>query len=92
MVIDMSNRYLVIENGVVVNIVLADAEYASEQGWVLDPVYVDNQAVSLGWLYDNGQLSPPPVVVPPPPVAPTKEELLAKLELLQNQIQSLSTP
>jgi hypothetical protein len=88
----MSNRYLVIENGVVANIVLSSPEYAQEQGWVSDPQYVDNQAVSIGWLFNNDQLSPPLVVEQPviTPAVPTKEELLKKLEELQNQIMELS--
>lgn len=88
----MSNRYLVIENGVISNIVLASPEYAQEQGWVADPQYVDNKAIDIGWLYDGVTFSPPPVVekLVIAPVVPTKEELLQKLEELQNQIMGLS--
>lgn len=88
----MSNRYLVIENGVVANIVLSSPEYAQEQGWIADPQYINNKTVDIGWLYDGVTFSPPPVVEQPvvAPVVITKEELLKKLEDLQNQIMVLN--
>ena len=78
-------NFAIIQNGKVVNAVVAEADYAAEQGWVeltgdagVDWDYVDGQFV------DN---RPAPVVVEPP--APTKEELLAQLNALAAQIQSL---
>lgn len=78
-------NYAIIKNGKVVNAVVAEADYAAEQGWVelsgdagVDWDYVDGQFV------DN---RPAPEVVTPP--APTKEELLAQLNALAAQIQSL---
>lgn len=88
----MSNRYLVIENGVITNIVLSSPEYAQEQGWIADPQYVNNKTIDIGWLYDGVTFLPPPAVEPTvvASVVPTKEELLKKLEELQNQIMGLS--
>jgi hypothetical protein len=52
--------YGVIENGVVVNAVLAEADYAAEQGWVLLP-----DGVGPNWLYDGAAFSEPPPYIPP---------------------------
>lgn len=79
--VDM-NRYAIIENGVAVNVVVADAEIASANGWVACPV------AGPGWTYANGVFTAP-VVVEPTVVTPTKEELLAQLNALSAQIQAL---
>lgn len=78
-------NFAVIENRKVINIVVAEADYAAQQGWVeltglagVDWDYVDGQFV------DN---RPVPEVVTPP--APTREELLAQLNALSAQIQAL---
>ena len=77
-------NYAIIENGKVVNTVVAEADYATTQGWV----ELTNGGVD--WDYVNGQFidnRPVPEVVTPP--APTKEELLAQLNALSAQIQAL---
>jgi hypothetical protein len=79
-------KYAIIETGNIVNIVLAEPEYASEQGWVLLP-----EGAGIGWSYVDGEfvdlrLAPEPMPVPPPP---TKEELLEQLQALQAQIIAL---
>jgi hypothetical protein len=78
-------NFAVIENGKVINTVVAEADYAAEQGWVkltgfagVDWDYVDGQFV------DN---RPAPEVVAP--AVPTKEELLEQLNALSAQIQAL---
>jgi hypothetical protein len=43
------NNYAVIENNKVVNVVVADASYGAEQGWILMP-----EGVGIGWAYING--------------------------------------
>jgi hypothetical protein len=79
----MSN-YAVIENGKVINTVVAEADYAATQGWIeltnggIDWDYVNGQFV------DNRPVPPAPVVI-----APTKEQLLAELQALTAKIQSL---
>lgn len=83
----MTNRYAIIENGVAVNVVIADAEYAAQQGWVECP------DAGPGWTYADGVFTAPVVVEPEPiptPPAPTKEELLAQLNALSAQIQALA--
>ena len=80
----MTNRYAIIENGVVTNVVIADAEYAAQQGWVACPT------AGPGWGYDGQNFTEPaPPPAPEPAPAPTKEQLLAQLQALQAQIQAL---
>jgi hypothetical protein len=50
-------NYAIIENQVVINIALADPEYAQSQGWV-----EATGDVSIGWGYVDGQFVPPPPV------------------------------
>ena len=77
-------NYAIIENGKVVNTVVAEADYATTQGWValtnggIDWDYIDGQFI------DNRPI--PEVVVPP---APTKEQLLAELQALSAKINAL---
>ena len=55
----MVKTYAVIEDGVMVNIALAEADFAAEQGWVLLP-----HGVILGSTYDGETFGPPLGVVP----------------------------
>jgi len=55
----MVSNYGVIEDGVVINAVLAEADYAAEQGWVLLP-----EGVGPTWLYDGLTFAEPLPVVP----------------------------
>jgi hypothetical protein len=79
----MTNRYAIIENGVAVNVVVANAEYAAQQGWIECP------DAGPGWTYADGVFTAPVVVEPTPAPAPTKEQLLAQLNALSAQIQAL---
>ena len=79
----MTNRYAIIENGVAVNVVVADAEFASANGWIACP------DAGPGWTYADGVFTAPVVVEPTPAPAPTKEELMAQLAALSAQIQAL---
>lgn len=79
----MSNIYAVIENGIVVNKVLADAEFAQSQGWIPLP-----EGVDIGWSYDGNKVTPP-VVVESVVSEPSKEQLLAELQALTAKIQAL---
>ena len=78
----MTNRFAIIENGTVVNVVVADAETATANGWVECPV------AGPQWTYANGVFTAP-AVVEPIVTTPTKEELLAQLNALTAQIQAL---
>jgi hypothetical protein len=77
------NRYAIIENGVVTNVVVADADTAAQNGWI----QCDHGGP--GWIYANGVFTEPTPIVRPAAPNPTKEELLAQLQALQQQIQSL---
>lgn len=78
-------NYAIIENGKVVNTVVAEADYAATQGWV-----ELTGTAGVNWDYTNSQFidnRPVPEVVTPP--TPTKEELLAQLNSLSAKIQAL---
>jgi hypothetical protein len=79
-------NYAVIENNLVVNAVVAEPDYALQQGWILLP-----ENAGIGWSYENGNFvdNRPIPETPVAPPTPTKEELLAQLTALQEQIQSL---
>lgn len=77
-------NYAVIESGKVVNMCVAALSDTKPSNWVLC------ESGGIGWDYTNGQFvdnRPVPEAVIPP--APTKEELLAQLNALAAQIQSL---
>jgi len=76
-------RYAIIENGTVVNVVVADAQIAAENGWVECP------DAGPYWTYANGVFTAPVVVEPTPAPAPTKEQLLAELQALTAKINAL---
>ena len=77
--------YAQIENGKVVNTVIADDDFAAQQGWVLCKVG------GIDWDYINGQFvdNRPKAPEPEPTPAPTKEELLAELQALTAKINAL---
>jgi hypothetical protein len=79
----MTNRFAIIENGIVVNVVVADAQLASEHGWI------DCPRAGPKWTYANGVFTAPVVVAPIAPAEPTKEELLAELQALTAKINAL---
>lgn len=77
-------RAAIIENGVVINIAVADADFAAEQGWIMSDV------AQIGDLWDGETFTSPPAPEPAPaPPPPTKGELLAQLQALQAQIIAL---
>ena len=77
------NRYAVIENGLVVNVVIGQPELAPNQTLVECP------NAGPGWTYADGVFTKPVVVEPEPIPAPTKEQLMAQLAALSAQIQAL---
>lgn len=79
----MSNRYAIIKEGIVDNVVVADAQIASTNGWIESP------DAGPGWTYADGVFTAPVVVETLAPAAPTKEELMAELAALTAKIQAL---
>ena len=79
-------NYAVIENGKVVNTVVAVIDYDTAQSWV---ELVDS--AGIGWSYASGQFidNRPKPQITAPPAAPTKEQLMAQLNALSAQIQAL---
>lgn len=74
----------IIESGIVINIVVSDADFAAEQGWIMSDV------ARIGDMWDGETFTSPPEPEPaPPPPTPSKEELLARLQALQAQIDAL---
>ena len=79
----MTNRFAIIESGTVVNVVVADAQIAAENGWIDCPVG------GPGWTYADGVFTAPVIVAPTAPPVPTKEQLLAELQALTAKINAL---
>lgn len=76
-------KYAIIENGKVVNVVLSNHDYATEQRWIACP-----DEAGIDWDYTNGQF----VDTRPAEterVSATKEQLMAELAALTAKIQSL---
>lgn len=80
--VDM-NRYAIIEDGLVVNVVVGQAELAPNQ------ILVECENAGPSWTYADGVFTAP-VVVEPTVTQPTKEELLAQVQALTAQIQALT--
>jgi len=80
--VDM-NRYAIIEDGLVVNVVIGQPELAPNQ------ILVECEGAGPSWTYADGVFTAP-VVVEPTVVTPTKEELLAQVQALTAQIQALN--
>lgn len=57
------DRYAIISNDVVVNIVSWDGDGDIFNGY--DSVKIDGQEVGIGWLYVNGRFEDPNAVIPP---------------------------
>ena len=66
----MSNRYAIIKDGIVVNVVVADAQIASANEWIECPIG------GVNWTYADGVFTAPVVVETPAPVPLTKEMLI----------------
>jgi len=51
---EVDMKFAIIEQGVVVNIVVATPEFAAQQGWIECP-----EGVSIGWRFDGVEASAP---------------------------------
>ena len=90
-------KYALIDNqNIVRNIVLWDGETEWTPPDGLQPLDVENIKCDMGWVYDGSAFTAPEVVVvtpeptPEPAPTPTKEELLAQLQTLSEQIQAIT--
>ena len=86
---------LINDQNIVSNLVLWDGETEWTPPNGLQPLNVENIECAIGWVYDGSVFTKPEVVVVPEPTpepapTPTKEELLAQLQALSEQIQSLT--
>lgn len=79
----MANRFAVVEDGVVVNVVIGTPALAENQ------ILVECDRGGPGWKYLDGQFVEPDPEPVAAPSTPTKEQLLAQLQALQAQIQAL---
>ena len=79
----MPNNFAIIENGVVTNVVVADAAYAQQQGWILC------EFNGIGDQYVNGQYIRRETTTTPQTPELTKEQLMQELEALTARIQAL---
>lgn len=77
----MTNKYAIIENTLVTNVAVADAEFAQSQGWVSCP-----DEVAPGWTYVND------VFAPPAPYVPSADDNKAKAVNLLQQTDWTSIP
>ena len=71
----MVNSYGIITGGVVVNAVLAEEDFAAEQGWVLLP-----DGVGPTWFYNGSTFSAPLPYVPPKEVQEAKRAVAYRTE------------
>lgn len=79
----MNDRFAIVENDLVVNVVVGQPDIAENQ------ILVECPNAGPGWKYIDGQFvepDPEPVVTPP---SPTKEQLMAELAALTAKIQAL---
>ncbi len=82
-------NYAKIENGAIKNVIVADADFATEHGLIEFPTYIGNKAVGIGWKYDGTNFTEPVLIPEPVITTPSKEQLLAELQALTAKIQSL---
>jgi hypothetical protein len=84
--------YAKIEQNCIVNVIVADADFASEQGLIEFPDYLNGKSVGIGWRYDGVDFIEPVMINAPVDVAPTKEQLILELQTLTAKINALSEP
>lgn len=54
------DKYIILEENVVANVVIADQNEAAKHGWIPHPGIA---AISIGWTYEDGKFSAPPINV-----------------------------
>lgn len=81
-------KYAFNDNGILRDVVMTPPHILFVSSYADQFIEVPDEAQN-GWLWDGKVASEPPVPPEPEYVAPTKEDLLAKLEELQAQIAAL---
>ena len=77
-------RYLIIENDVVINVVEADAAFASSQGWI------SHGTAGKGWTYDGEEFSPPVEPDPEPSAASPQFYAAARMEVIDGEVGTIT--
>jgi hypothetical protein len=89
-------KYALINNqNIVENVVVWDGESNWTPPENMTCVNVENIECGINWIYDGSVFTAPEIIVVTPEpipevIPPTKEELLAQLQTLSEQIQSLT--
>lgn len=78
-------RWAIIENHIVKNVVVADEETAIRRGLILCPDFA-----GPGWGYVDGTFTEPLPTEIVQAASPSKEDLLAQIKALQQQIEGLN--
>ena len=82
--------YAKIENNLIVNVIVADANFAAQQGLIELPDHFDGKAIGIGWHYDGVNFTEPVEIVAPVDTAPSREQLLEELRVLTAKIEALA--
>jgi len=87
-------RYLVIVDEIVDNDIIVEDDFIPESNWIEQPLpsvisESEDNYPGIGWAYKDGIFTELPKKVPQPIIEPTKDNLLAQLQVLQNQIAQL---
>ena len=96
MVIYMYKYALINKQNIVENVISWDGESNWTPPEDMTCLNVENIDCGIGWTFDGSTFSEPKIVVVTPELvvvqqlAPTKEELLAQLQALTQQVQSLN--
>ncbi|NBS40785.1 MAG: hypothetical protein EBS73_16350 [Betaproteobacteria bacterium] len=77
-------RWAIIKDNEVINVAVADEAYGVQMGWVPCPDFA-----GPGWGYVDGTFTKPLPVEITQPASLTKEDLMAQLQALQQQIAAL---
>jgi hypothetical protein len=68
-------EYVIVENGIITNVILTTKEEANSRGWI-DP---GENKYGIGWKYENDTITPPPYKL-------IEEEFWKEVRLKRNQL------
>lgn len=83
-------RYLIVENNVAINDTIANDDFIPESNWIEVPL-VSETSLGIGWTFKNNEWIEPEQIIQSNSIIsePSKDELLLKIQELENQIQNL---